>query len=375
MARPYTLLAPDSSFNTSSDTRLSTNIMSAPYNDDLQELTPAEQEILRLRSLVENMNNAIQDLQTKSQVTPKTKVKPSEPKVNLPDTFKGTRSHVNAFVSQLEIYFLLRSSQFQSETDKVIFTASFLRDAAFHWFEPHLKHLTQLAEGQIMALPLGTVSTFAAFREAIKATFGDIDETATAERQLKGLRQTTSVSFYTTEFQRIVSHLQWDNQALTFIFYNGLKDNIKDELARDERPSTLQEMVEKSIKIDNRLFERRREKNTTHNSQPWSTTQRFSAPEPMDLSASMSSRPSTFNKPSNPAPQKGSRHQNSTRPVAKLSQEERTYRMENNLCLFCGQAGHKVRECKQARQRNSLSAVFLPNSTASNAKNVETQLN
>jgi Zinc knuckle len=33
---------------------------------------------------------------------------------------------------------------------------------------------------------------------------------------------------------------------------------------------------------------------------------------------------------------------------SKLTQQERQCRQDNNLCLFCGQAGHRVRECPQS---------------------------
>ena len=42
--------------------------------------------------------------------------------------------------------------------------------------------------------------------------------------------------------------------------YHGLKDSVKDEIARIDRPSTLKEMIVTSVRIDNRQYERQREK-------------------------------------------------------------------------------------------------------------------
>jgi hypothetical protein len=39
-------------------------------------------------------------------------------------------------------------------------------------------------------------------------------------------------------------------------FYNGLKDSIKDEISRIDRPKDLAEMIETAIRIDNRIYER-----------------------------------------------------------------------------------------------------------------------
>ena len=329
------------------------------------QYTPAEQEIFRLQNMVETMSATLQEMQSQHQPTfmpsepPPTILRTSEPKVNQPDTFTGTRSKVNSFISQLDIYFTLRPSQFSSDIEKIFFAASYLRDSAFHWFEPQLRLLTAHASGSLDSLPETVVKTYSDFRTTLRATFGDIDEIATAERQLKSLRQTTSASFYTTEFQRIVSHLQWDKEALMFFYYNGLKDNLKDELARDEKPSNLNELIEKSIKIDNRLFERKRERDFGKPSQYTASSRPRFVPEPMDLDASMSSKPSTFNRPNNPPPRTGKSPLRPLRPSkssGKLSSEERNYRFENNLCLYCGQAGHQVKQCNLARQKASVFA-------------------
>src|SRR5271156_7165424 len=52
----------------------------------------------------------------------------------------------------------------------------------------------------------------------------------------------------------------WDDAALTSQFYQGLKDNVKDDIVRGERPDTLQEMIATAVKINNRLYERQLEK-------------------------------------------------------------------------------------------------------------------
>ena len=40
------------------------------------------------------------------------------------------------------------------------------------------------------------------------------------------------------------------------MFYQKLKDNIKDELVRNDRLEKLVKIIEKSVKIDNRFIER-----------------------------------------------------------------------------------------------------------------------
>ena len=45
--------------------------------------------------------------------------------------------------------------------------------------------------------------------------------------------------------------MEWDDDALTAIYYKGLKDPVKDELSRDEIPKDMDKIVEKAIRIDN----------------------------------------------------------------------------------------------------------------------------
>jgi hypothetical protein len=81
-----------------------------------------------------------------------------------------------------------------------------------------------------------------------------------AERELLILRQTKSASNYTARFQQMSTRLQLSEGDLVLRYYGGLKDEIKDELVRMDRPTSLTKMIEEAIKIDNRLHKRRAEK-------------------------------------------------------------------------------------------------------------------
>lgn len=41
------------------------------------------------------------------------------------------------------------------------------------------------------------------------------------------------------------------------MFYNGLKEDVKDELYKEDRPKTLDEYIAKVVKIDDRLYARK----------------------------------------------------------------------------------------------------------------------
>jgi hypothetical protein len=43
-------------------------------------------------------------------------------------------------------------------------------------------------------------------------------------------------------------------------YYKGLKDIIKDEMARSDRPENLEDTIKIAVRIDNRIYERALEK-------------------------------------------------------------------------------------------------------------------
>jgi hypothetical protein len=47
------------------------------------------------------------------------------------------------------------------------------------------------------------------------------------------------------------------------IFEDGLQEEVKDKLVRVDQPTDLTKMIELAVKINNQLYERRREQNNT----------------------------------------------------------------------------------------------------------------
>ncbi len=74
------------------------------------------------------------------------------------------------------------------------------------------------------------ILTFDTFCMEICKTIGDPDEVASVERHLYLLRQRTSA--YLADFTHLSVLLKWDSEAESAQFYPGLKDNIKEILAR-----------------------------------------------------------------------------------------------------------------------------------------------
>lgn len=113
------------------------------------------------------------------------------------------------------------------------------------------------------------------------------------------------------------------------LYYEGLKNHIKDKFARTKLPTTYQEMVRTAIQIDSRMYDRFREtgrfpRNAANTAQP-----RNSLPlgDPMDLDANQ-------------------------RRTPRLAPEEEQRRREKGLCFHCGKHGHISRNCPDKQTSN-----------------------
>ena len=93
------------------------------------------------------------------------------------------------------------------------------------------------------------------FTKKITSIFGDPDQAHTAIHHLEDLKQTKSAAVYATEFHCYAALVNWNNEALCHLFYKGLKETVKDDLAHRDKPDSLDDLIDLVIKLDNRLYE------------------------------------------------------------------------------------------------------------------------
>ena len=187
---------------------------------------------------------------------------PADPKpikIKTPDEYHGDRSELETFLLQCDLYIWHNQDRFQTENE-VMFVVTYLRGKAFKWIQPHLKDYLENTDTDREPETRATFANMESFKEKIRRMFGDIDAERTAERELMGLVQKGSAAAYAAQFQLIAANMSWYDNALNAQYYRGLKESVKDDLVRGERPDELQTMIDASIRIDNRLYERRMEK-------------------------------------------------------------------------------------------------------------------
>jgi Retrotransposon gag protein len=144
--------------------------------------------------------------------------------------------------------------------DKVIFCATYLRGSAYDWFEPTLTNFMENTPADWKDATTATFNSYVTFKANLKKVYNGVNEERIVERQLQALRQTGSATEYASKFQQISSRVEWDDAALNATFYTGLKDHVKDKIARMKRLEELAEMIDTAIRIDNRVYERQMER-------------------------------------------------------------------------------------------------------------------
>jgi len=145
-----------------------------------------------------------------------------------------------------------------------------------------------------------------------------------AARKLADLRQGIQpVSDYAIKFRTLAAECKWNEEAQWDMFLHGLADRVQQEIYQLDLPTSLDGLIELALRVDARLQERAARKRPVA---------RFE-----EMEESGASGVNTVGPPFDPEPMQVGR--------ARLSREERLHRREMGLCLYCGGAGHFLREC------------------------------
>src|SRR5260370_40764120 len=123
---------------------------------------------------------------------------------------------------------------FTSESAKVCFAISYLKKMALEWFEQGILEddLTQA---------LGWKSSWMEFVKELQTHFRPTNPTGVVEAELRHLTMSSRahLSKYLVRFNTLASRVEWGDAALCFQFYDGLPDQLKDQIAFLRKPDTL----------------------------------------------------------------------------------------------------------------------------------------
>lgn len=286
----------------------------------------------------------------------------SRPKPRTPDPYDGSDPlKLNTFLVQLKLYFAATPS-LASDEDKVTFACSYLKGNAFAYFQPEL--IDDAADPEWL-------HSYSTFVQVLQENFGAFDATAEAEAALDQLKMgdRQRISKYNVLFQQHSALVSWGPAALQHRYYQGLPDRIKDALLNHPKPGSLPRLRSLAQAIDQRHWEREAERTrNTRASEKSAPAKSSTASTPSSKSSAPSSSKSSSSAPRAPAASKDSTHLGAN---GKLTPEERQRRFDNELCLFCGGAGHKANKClKSQKKAKGRAAVTEPAEDAESAAHI-----
>jgi hypothetical protein len=248
-----------------------------------------------------------------------------EPKVPLPEKFDGSRQEYRGFMSQMELVFMLNPSRYPTAAAKVGTIGTLLTGKARQWFTPYIEKAELYQE---------ILNDYAAFRRLMDSCFADPDRSVIASNKLRRLFQgRRPAAHYAADFRSLVVDLDWNDASLMDQYRHGLNDSVKDMLIHYPVPATLDALIGLSVQLDNRIFERRSEKNFDNERRPLGTRSapfESSGPSAMEIDAIRR---------------------------GPLSDQEKRRRREMNLCLYCGSDQHLRAACPVASKKSLSNAA------------------
>jgi len=291
----------------------------------------------------------------------------SRAKVREPDTFDGTDpKKLRTFLVQCELCFQDRAKAFRQDRARVTFAQSYLKGMTLEWFEPDL-----LNSGNPADRPRW-MDSWVHFVAELQSTFGPHDPVADAEHQLEHLRMKDSyrVTRYIVDFNRLASQVQdYGDGALRRLFYSGLPDRLKDEIARVGNPLTLNGLRALCQEIDARYWERKDEISCMMKSQPTSSTTKPSnsggnssnSGQEKSKAGNSSTSASGSSKTTSNQSSSGSRPDltNKLGKDRKLTADEHKWQLEYNLCMFCGGTSHFADNCPKKTKKAKARAAAI----------------
>jgi hypothetical protein len=254
---------------------------------------------------------------------------------NRPPVFSGNRSEYENFVTKADLYMRLHPDKYDTDEKKVLFLITYLDGDAFLWSKGWMAHRKKDETTKQALLPSGSLIEF---RNSFKDTYEPLNLAQESMDQLMRLRQGNSpAEEFVTKFRMLARQAgltidpaataeDSSDRQLRELFQRAINQSLFDRIALEpEQPTNLEGWFQIVIKRDLlwRTHKSRREIFRTRK-----------IPDRKTLAVrATTSRPNRLS---------------NSIPMAKLTQKERQYLIDNNRCFKCRELGHYSSNCKNS---------------------------
>ena len=209
----------------------------------------------QIKALLEEKERGAEDIMKKQIAKLENRMINRPLKLAEPEKFDGTRSKLRGFLASMSLHTDLNRDYLEEDQQKVAYVDTHFTGKAMDWFDSYLTDFrindvdNQRTETRLI------FSDYNHFVQKLRLTFGDIDAERMAERKLLKLQQTKTVAAYVSAFEQLANKVQdWGERGLMTRFYEGLKSDIRYEMIRMEKPTTLSALIKQAVQVDDELF-------------------------------------------------------------------------------------------------------------------------
>lgn len=279
---------------------------------------------------------------------------PPRPIGNPPEPFDGVPAKAQSFWNALNNYYTLNADAFTTMDKKVASALGYFKigTRAGDW-------ATKRMETTLMANPV-TYGTWDAFKDDFKAQF--IPPQLKAEAISNMHSSPMGTQDFNTWYQTWSTYARdanVDAESKMFAFRRNLNPGLNAKLVNiTPQPTTLDDLVAKVREIDKNWQIYGQGQNRPRGSFP--RRGRGIA------ELSIGSEDATINVATSTTRGRGRGRGSTFRKRGRLSPEERATRIAKNLCLYCGEGGHKAAECTKPPNRRPNAPVRQLETTQEN---------
>ena len=184
----------------------------------------------------------------------------SKIKLELPTKYIGKKEELIGFLMALCSYFYLYLAQFYIVALYVLFAILYLDGNTLCQFELTWRDFLLKLVDECNEFTTVVFELYERFEEELWKVFRDTNEKCYTQERFTSLYQTKLASIYTIQFRQDSLQASINDEGLIQLFYEGLKEEVKDELYCLDCLAILDEYIEMAIQIDNCLYIQKQQK-------------------------------------------------------------------------------------------------------------------